>query len=192
MFTGLVTAIGSVSRTVPVDGGLEMTVASPWSDLAIGESVAWTAPPDRHRERGTASMCTSSRRRRAHRIRDACRGTGVNSTGNARWRSLGGHWCGPVDGWLGRRDRPRARRLSTRRAAAVVLLVALGSVTVDGVSLTAMRCRPNRIQVALIPFTLQHTTLGERRPGDRVHVEGDAVGKYVRQMLDAQRPRGEG
>jgi riboflavin synthase len=65
--------------------------------------------------------------------------------------------------------------------------IPLGSITVDGVSLT-VNAMPsaNVIQVSLIPFTLQHTTLGERRPGDRVHLEGDTIGKYVRRFTDAQ------
>jgi riboflavin synthase len=42
---------------------------------------------------------------------------------------------------------------------------------------------PGMIQISLIPFTLQHTTLGERQAGDRVHLEGDTIGKYVAQLL---------
>jgi len=38
------------------------------------------------------------------------------------------------------------------------------------------------IQVSLIPFTLQQTTLGDRRTGDRVHLEGDTVAKYLRAL----------
>ena len=50
----------------------------------------------------------------------------------------------------------------------------------DGVSLT-VNAKPARdlIQISLIPFTLQHTTLGERVVGDRVHLEADTIGKYV-------------
>ena len=58
--------------------------------------------------------------------------------------------------------------------------VPLGSVTVDGVSLTVNAIpEPGVIQISLIPFTLEHTTLGERRPADAVHVEADTLGKYV-------------
>jgi len=72
------------------------------------------------------------------------------------------------------------------RAPAEVAQVSipLGSVTVDGVSLTVNALpAPNLIQVSLIPFTLQHTTLGQRQAGDRVHLEADTVGKYVRHLL---------
>ncbi|HJR16509.1 MAG TPA: hypothetical protein VJ808_06620, partial [Gemmatimonadales bacterium] len=64
----------------------------------------------------------------------------------------------------------------------------LGSITVDGVSLTVnARPEPEIIQISLIPFTLQHTTLGERRAGDRVHLEGDVIAKYVAQLLEQRR-----
>jgi riboflavin synthase len=42
------------------------------------------------------------------------------------------------------------------------------------------------VQVSLIPFTRAGTTLGERRPGDRVQVEGDVIGKYVAGLLAAR------
>ncbi|MFL5448214.1 MAG: hypothetical protein ACJ8AX_06680 [Gemmatimonadales bacterium] len=43
---------------------------------------------------------------------------------------------------------------------------------------------PDLIQISLIPFTLQHTTLGERRVGDRVHLEADTIGKYVEALWE--------
>jgi riboflavin synthase len=42
---------------------------------------------------------------------------------------------------------------------------------------------PGTIQISLIPFTLEHTTLGGRRPGDRVHLEADTIGKYVAALM---------
>src|SRR5216110_3132201 len=58
-----------------------------------------------------------------------------------------------------------------------------GAITVDGVSLT-INDLPGKdsVQIALIPFTREHTTLGALGVGDRVHVEGDVLGKYVRQL----------
>ncbi|MBI1967475.1 MAG: riboflavin synthase [Gemmatimonadetes bacterium] len=58
-----------------------------------------------------------------------------------------------------------------------------GSIAVDGVSLT-VNDLPGKelVQIALVPFTRAHTTLGTLRVGDRVHVEGDVLGKYVRQL----------
>ncbi|MEZ4455984.1 MAG: hypothetical protein R2882_05435 [Gemmatimonadales bacterium] len=67
--------------------------------------------------------------------------------------------------------------------------IPLGSVTVAGVSLTVNAIpRPGIIQVSLIPHTLAVTTLGALGTGDRVHVEGDVIGKYV-QALVAPRAR---
>ena len=59
-----------------------------------------------------------------------------------------------------------------------------GNRAVDGVSLTVNDLpAPGVIQVSLVPFTLQHTTLGERRVGDTVQLEGDTIGKYVREFM---------
>jgi riboflavin synthase len=64
------------------------------------------------------------------------------------------------------------------------LTVPHGSIAVDGVSLTVNEIPdPNVVQVALIPYTLQHTTLGKLQPGDPVHLEVDMIGKFVRQLL---------
>ena len=58
-----------------------------------------------------------------------------------------------------------------------------GAITVDGVSLTVNALAEGGIvQVSLVPFTREHTTLGKLASGDRVHVEADVLGKYVRQL----------
>ncbi|MBI4421817.1 MAG: riboflavin synthase, partial [Gemmatimonadetes bacterium] len=45
------------------------------------------------------------------------------------------------------------------------------------------------VQISLIPYTRRHTTLGRLRVGDRVHVEGDVIGKFVRQLMEARERR---
>ena len=62
-------------------------------------------------------------------------------------------------------------------------LVEKGSVAIDGVSLTVVGVTDSGFDVALIPHTLAVTTLGERRPGDRVNLEADVLGKYVKRYL---------
>jgi riboflavin synthase len=69
-------------------------------------------------------------------------------------------------------------------------LVDKGSVAIDGVSLTVVSARAGGFDVALIPHTLAITTLGEKRPGDRVNLEADVLGKYVRRYLEKLAPRG--
>ncbi len=63
------------------------------------------------------------------------------------------------------------------------LLVAKGSVAVDGISLTVNDCRRDGFSVAIIPFTLRHTNLQARRVGDKVNIENDLIGKYVHSFL---------
>jgi len=62
-------------------------------------------------------------------------------------------------------------------------LVEKGSVAVDGVSLTVARLDPGLFSIALIPYTLNETNLGDARPGDRVCIEVDIVAKYVERLL---------
>jgi riboflavin synthase len=104
---------------------------------------------------------------------------------------LGGHWVqGHVDGTAEVLDR---RDLADHRVLAFSIppelspfLVEKGSVTVDGVSLTLSARLPDRFEVALIPHTLEITTLSDRAPGDRVNLEVDVLAKYVHQILAAR------
>jgi riboflavin synthase len=104
---------------------------------------------------------------------------------------LGGHLVqGHVDGTAEVLD---CRDLADHRVLAFSIppqlapfLVEKGSVTVDGVSLTVSALRPDRFEVALIPHTLELTTLASLRPGDRVNLEVDVIGKYVQRMLAAR------
>ena len=54
-----------------------------------------------------------------------------------------------------------------------------GSVTVNGVSLTVCDSRPDSFRVAIIPYTFEHTNFGDIRPGTRVNLEFDIIGKYI-------------
>ena len=68
------------------------------------------------------------------------------------------------------------------------LLGEKGSVAIDGVSLTVVGVRSSGFDVALIPHTLDATNLGERRTGDRVNLEADVLGKYVKRYLERVLP----
>ncbi len=54
-----------------------------------------------------------------------------------------------------------------------------GSVTVNGVSLTVCDSEPDSFRVAIIPYTFEHTNFGDIRPGSRVNLEFDIIGKYI-------------
>ncbi len=198
MFTGLVTAVGTVRSARAEQGGRTLEIAAPWNDLALGESIAVDGAclTVTHRRRGqfTVHVVTTSLERTA--FGGYRRGRRVNLERALRAGDrLGGHLVeGHVDG-VG-----TVRRI--RRAADAVLVdlgvpaavarvsVPLGAITVDGVNLTVNAVTgPRTVQVSLIPYTLQHTTLGRLGRGDRVHLEGDAIGKHVAAWLDR---RGDG
>jgi len=63
-------------------------------------------------------------------------------------------------------------------------VVEKGSIAVDGVSLTVAALSPSGFEVALIPHTLEVTTLSDRQPHDRVNLEADVLGKYVKRYLE--------
>lgn len=66
-----------------------------------------------------------------------------------------------------------------------------GSIAVNGVSLTVNELpTADTAQLSIIPFTLDHTALGDLQVGDPVNVEGDLIGKYVRRLLGAPAPAG--
>jgi riboflavin synthase len=104
---------------------------------------------------------------------------------------LGGHWVqGHVDDTtfvMGRRDLADHCVMSFAIPPGMEpYLVFKGSVTLDGVSLTVAALRADRFDVALVPHTLEVTTLGLRAPGDRVNLEVDVLAKYIERILTAR------
>jgi riboflavin synthase len=63
-------------------------------------------------------------------------------------------------------------------------LVRKGSIAVDGISLTVAELVAERFDVMIVPFTWAHTNLPSLRPGDRVNLECDMVGKYVARAVE--------
>jgi len=68
------------------------------------------------------------------------------------------------------------------------LMVEKGSVTINGISLTCFNVSENQFQVAIIPYTYEHTNLGVLKGGDRVNIEFDIIGKYVEKILSKRIP----
>jgi len=191
VFTGIIAAIGTVRHATPGGGGMALEVSAPWDDLVPGESVAVDGAcltVEHVVPGGFAAHLVPTTLERT-RFGSLPAGARVNLERALRAGDrLGGHLVqGHVDG-VGRvlangpRDGGWLMEVAVPPAVAGAS-IPLGSVTVDGVSLTVHAIPgPGLIQVSLVPFTLQHTTLGERRPGDPVHLEGDAVGKYLRAL----------
>jgi riboflavin synthase len=63
-------------------------------------------------------------------------------------------------------------------------VVPKGAISIDGISLTVARWRNNIAEVAVIPYTYEHTNIRDRKPGDAVNLEGDVLGKYVERYLE--------
>ncbi|KAB7730377.1 riboflavin synthase [Rudanella paleaurantiibacter] len=62
-----------------------------------------------------------------------------------------------------------------------------GSICINGVSLTVFNSEANSFRVTIIPYTFEHTTFRDLRAGDRVNLEFDIVGKYIKKMLAGYR-----
>ncbi|SOC79278.1 riboflavin synthase alpha chain [Salinimicrobium sediminis] len=60
-----------------------------------------------------------------------------------------------------------------------------GSITINGVSLTVVNSQKSHFSVAIIPYTLAHTTFGSLQKGDRVNLEFDVIGKYVQRLMNS-------
>ncbi len=103
---------------------------------------------------------------------------------------LGGHWVqGHVDATTAvtKVEEQGDHRVVTFDVPAGLEtgVVLKGSITIDGVSLTIAALDDRRFDVALIPHTLDVTTLGALKPGDRVNVEGDVLARYVEKAVEA-------
>jgi riboflavin synthase len=194
MFTGIVTAIGTIQQTAARPDGLQLTIECPFPDLQLGESIAVDgACLTVHSllSGGFIAHVVPTTQERT-RLGEYSPGLHVNLERALRvGERLGGHIVqGHVDavGSVEHLEDRAGRRLLDLNVPREVdrVSVPLGSITVDGVSLTVnAKPQPGVVQISLIPFTLQHTTLGERRVGDRVHLEADTIGKYVWSFMHA-------
>ena len=193
MFTGLVQKVGVLKRLFRNGDGWSLTLAhEPWPDaLELGESVAVQGACLTVTSVGdgvfTADLLDETLRRTA--LREMGGGARVNlERALAMGDRLGGHIVsGHVDecGTLAAVE-DRGRDVAWRVGCSAGLArqtVMKGSVTIDGVSLTVSGLGDDWLEVNLIPHTLSATSLGDRRVGDALNLEGDWLGKYVARLL---------
>lgn len=205
MFTGIVTAVGRIGAVArsgkggpggPGDGGgVALTIRAPYRGLKRGESIAVNGAcltVERVVRGGFAVRAVTTTEARTL-FGEYATGRRVNLERAVRAQDrLGGHLVqGHVDGVaeVVRAGRVGDALIYDLRVPAAVREVSVphGSVTVDGVSMTINALPgPDLVQISVIPFTATHTTLGALRAGDRVHVEGDVLGKYVRQLCRSE------
>lgn len=193
MFTGLTEAMGTVVAAVSRGGGLALRIeCEPLApELSVGESVAvdgcclTVETSDSEGFDLFASPETLAKTTLGERVPSSV----VNlERALALGDRLGGHLVtGHIDG-LGAIERidplGEAWRITVRFPENLApLLVERGSIAVDGISLTTFDVTDDAFTVAIIPETWRKTTLQQRRPGDRVHLEADLIGKYVARQL---------
>ncbi|MBN2171159.1 MAG: riboflavin synthase [Candidatus Krumholzibacteriota bacterium] len=193
MFTGLVEELGTVTARVERSGGCAFEVAAPRlaPELAAGDSVAVSGACQTviEREGGRFRFYAMGETLRASTLGALRPGARVNlERALTLGGRLGGHLVtGHVDG-VGRLEAVCSEGGWTRLRVWVPAdlmpeLVPKGSLAVDGISLTVgPALLPEGCELFIIPHTLAATTLGGARPGDRVNLETDILGKYVRRL----------
>lgn len=196
MFTGLIEDVGEVLSADRAGGALRLGIGTRLArELAPGESIAvngvclTAVAPDARRFFADVSPATLAVTTLGHLTAGARVNLERPMPANGRF---GGHVVqGHVDGvgelttftregdhhWLVVDVPPALSRY----------LVEKGSLAVDGISLTIARLHESHAGFQIVPHTLAHTTLGLLRPGDRVNVECDIIGKYVVKAVDQAR-----
>lgn len=203
MFTGLVEAIGTVRSAVRGESGAVIAVDAPFAgDVADGDSVAVDGAcltvVSQTADSMTFDVMNESLRRTT--LGDLEPGTAVNLERAMRAGDrLGGHVVsGHVDG-VGVVERVAEDGFARRLTVSVppelrTHIIARGSITIAGVSLTVAELSPETVTVSLIPETLERTTLGEivRRAGagakPRLNLETDVMAKHVARLVAATLP----
>ena len=190
MFTGLVEMTGVL---VNLHGEhLTLRPSKPFADPQYGESVAVNGcclTLERELPGGTLEFFTLAETQRRTNLGRLKPGSLLNIERALHIGDrLGGHIVsGHIDGTgtvrRVRRDQNAVRFTIGAPAGIMALIVAQGSITVDGISLTVADLYDDAFEVSVIPHTAAETTLGSHRPGSTVNLENDVVGKYVQRLL---------
>lgn len=193
MFTGLVELRAVVAHVVDQPPGRRLVIDAPQiaAEASIGESIAvngccLTVVTEGGGKLAFEAGPETLSRTNLGRLKPA---SPVNLERSLRLNDrLGGHLVtGHVDGLgsLERRDDDRGWSTFWFEAPPELTaqMASKGSIAVDGVSLTLVAVEARRFSVALIPHTLEVTTLGTLEPGDPVNLETDLLFKYVQKQL---------
>jgi riboflavin synthase len=196
MFTGIVEEVG---RVVSLDGPRLVVGARVVLDGSVlGSSVAVNGACLTVVERGAERLAfdLGPETLKVTALGDLAVGDTVNLERPLRLGDfVGGHLVqGHVDGTgvvasIERHDETARIRIEWQEPGMAELLILKGSVAVDGVSLTVAALDARAFEVMLIPHTLANTTLGRARPGARVNLEMDMIGKYVLRVRDLRGER---
>jgi riboflavin synthase len=193
MFTGIVEELGVVEALVDQGDAVRLTVRGPHVtlDAGLGDSIAVNGccltVAERDQETFTADVMRETLDKTS--LGALASGDRVNLERAVTPQTrLGGHIVqGHVDGTgtvLARTPSEHWEVVEISLPTDIArYLVAKGSITVDGISLTVVDVDDERFTVSLIPETLARTTLGFKQPGDPVNLEVDVIAKYVERLL---------
>lgn len=200
MFTGIIEHLGTIESLALRDDGGRVTIHAPAlaSKLAVSNSIAVNGCcltiVSVDKDRFSADLSGETIRKTSFGANRGAlqQGARVNlEQPLTAGQEFGGHFVlGHVDG-TGRVAHVRAEgdnwwfgvRVPDEFAHYVV---PKGSITIDGVSLTIAGCREDSVEIAVIPYTYEHTNIRQRKPGDAVNLEADILGKYVERYLEAR------
>lgn len=193
MFTGLVEGCGTVVSSAPDGPGIRLVIEVPegmQGGCEMGASVAINGccltVVDFDGDRWSFQAGEETLSKTSLGQLDVGRRVNLERSLPVDGR-LGGHFVlGHVDGTgqidIIRQDGEWTEMWFNVGRELAVLMVSKGSVAVEGISLTVCEVTEDRFSVALIPHTLEVTTLGQCRVGDRVNIETDILGKYVQKL----------
>ncbi|HSJ28711.1 MAG TPA: riboflavin synthase [Acidimicrobiia bacterium] len=196
MFTGIVEAVGAIGEATEVDGGRRFRIAAPSvaPHLEVGDSVAvqgvcLTATSATDRE-FAVELVAETVARTTLGVLVAGDPVNLERAMRADGRFDGHIVQGHVDGVGVVRSveaEGRGKRIWVDCPAEVRrYVVRKGSITIDGVSLTVAGLDEEGFEVALIPHTLEVTTLGLLEPDATVNLEADILAKYVERLMDRE------
>lgn len=201
MFTGLVEELGTVRGLArgADSAKIHLQAQKVLEDIKIGDSIAVNGvcltAVEFDRGRFVADVMAETLART--NLANLRPGDRVNLERALRLGDrLGGHLVsGHIDGvgTITRQEKNDIATLITITAPPGVMkyIIKKGSVAIDGASLTVVDFGSGSFQVSLIPHTAHMTTLGLKKTGDTVNLEGDLVGKYIERLLAARQDAGE-
>ena len=200
MFTGIIEHVGTIeSLSLQGDGG-RVTIHAPGVAplLSVSNSIAVNGCclTVISCDKGRFSADLSSETFRCTSFGASTAGLKTGSRVNLEQpltagKEFGGHSVlGHVDG-IGRVSHLRSEGESWWYGVQVPeefarYVVPKGSITIDGISLTIARWHNRIAEIAVIPYTYEHTNLRDRKLGDAVNLEGDILGKYIERHLEAR------
>jgi len=201
MFTGIIEVTGTIEALDLKSGGGRVTIHAPTvaPSLAVSNSIAVNGCcltiVDLHNGRFSADLSgeTISKTSFGAKGGELKKGARVNlEQPLTASKEFGGHFVlGHVD-TVGRVTHLTPEGENWWFGVEVPVefaryVVPKGSITIDGISLTVARWQNNIADIAVIPYTYEHTKIRERKPGDAVNLEGDILGKYVERYLEARK-----